>query len=313
MQITFLGTSAGVPTKLRNVSSVALRLQQRGEVWLFDCGEGTQQQIMRSSDVKLSQVTRIFITHMHGDHSYGLMGLLASAGMSASAERIDVYGPQGIEDYVKACCERSYFRPAYKLEVHAVEAGVIFEDEEYFVSCEWLKHSVPDLGFRVTEKDRPGRFDVEKAQAMGIPSGPIFGQLKRGEDVTLPDGRKVSGAEFCGPLEKGRSVVYCTDTTYCQSSVKLAREADVLIHEATFVNEDEDVASYSLHSTAAMAAEVARAAEVKRLIITHFSPRYAVGNPFEPDVLLTQARAIFPQTLMAQDFLTVDVPRNLAT
>src|ERR1051325_5933804 len=137
---------------------------------------------MRSGDVKLSQVTRIFITHMHGDHVYGLMGLLASAGMSAHAEQIDVYGPKGIAEYVNACSERSYFRPSYKLEVHTIEPGLIFEDEEYEVSCAWLKHNVPDLGFRIREKDRPGRFDVEKAREMGIPSGPIYGRLKRGEE-----------------------------------------------------------------------------------------------------------------------------------
>lgn len=299
-----------MPTRSRNVSCVALRPPQRAEVWLFDCGEGTQHQLLRS-ELNISQVARIFITHMHGDHVYGLMGLLASAGMSGHAERIEVYGPQGIAEYVNACSERSYFRPSYEFEAHRVGPGLIFEDEEYAVSCEWLKHSVPDLGFRVQEKDRPGRFDVEKAQALGIPSGPIYGRLKRGEEVTLADGRKVSGADFCGPMEKGRSVVYCTDTIYCENSVKLARGADLLVHEATFAEDDADLARYSLHSTAAMAARVAREAEVKQLAITHFSSRYAVGNAIEPDALLEEARAIFPQTVMAQDFMVLDIPRNL--
>ncbi|HEY9829252.1 MAG TPA: ribonuclease Z [Stenomitos sp.] len=310
MQITFLGTSSGVPTRSRNVSSVALRLPQRAEVWLFDCGEGTQHQLLRS-ELKSSQIRRIFVTHMHGDHIYGLMGLLASCGLAGSTERMDIYGPADLDDYLRASKRYSQTNFSYPVQLHAVQPGVIYEDEEFIVSCRMLKHRVPAFGYRVEEKDRPGRFDVEKATALGIPAGPIYGLLKRGETVTLPDGRQIHGAELCGEPEMGRKVVYCTDTVYCDNAVELAKDADVLIHEATFAHQDAQLAFERLHSTSTMAAQVAHLAGVKQLIMTHFSPRYAPGNAIMLDDLLEEARAIFPKTKLAYDFLSYDVPRRL--
>ena len=309
MRITFLGTSAGVPTRSRNVSCVALRLPQRAEVWLFDCGEGTQHQLLRS-DLNISQVTRIFITHMHGDHMLGLMGLLATCGMTAHTRGIDVYGPRPLADYVREVSRRTQFQTNYPLEVHEVNEGLLFEDDEYAVTCAPLKHRLPAFGYRVNEKDRPGHFDVERAQAEGIPSGPLYGRLKRGERVTLPDGRTFDGADFLGPDLKGRSVVYCTDTTYCRSAVELARDADLLIHEATFAEADEGLAIRSTHSTAAMAARVAQEAGARRLVLTHISPRYFPGNQTGPEELLQEARAVFADAELAHDFLSVDVERR---
>ncbi|MDQ3919546.1 MAG: ribonuclease Z [Acidobacteriota bacterium] len=309
MRITFLGTSSGVPTRSRNVSCVAFRPPQRAEVWLFDCGEGTQHQLLRS-DLNLSQITRILITHMHGDHVLGLMGLLATCGMSAHTRGIQVYGPRPIADYVREVSRRTQFQTNYPLEVHEVNAGLVFDEEEYTVTCAPLKHRLTAYGYRVTEKDRPGHFDVERARQLGIPSGPLYGRLKRGERVTLPDGRAFDGADFSGPALRGRSFVYCTDTTYCRSSVELARGADLLVHEATFAQVDEALAVRATHSTAAMAARVAQEAGVRRLLMTHFSPRYFPGNQTEPDDLLREARAVFPATEMAHDFLSVDVPRR---
>ena len=311
MQITFLGTSSGVPTRARNVSSVALRLPQRAEVWLFDCGEGTQHQLLRS-DLKTSQIRRIFITHMHGDHIYGLMGLLASCGLAGNTERIDIYGPAELEDYLRAGKKYSYTHFSYPVQVHSVQPGVVYEDEEYLISCRPLKHRIQAFGYRVVEKDRPGRFNVEKATALGIPSGPIYGQLKRGDTVTLPDGRQIRGSDLCEAPEVGRKVVYCTDTVYCDSAVELAQDADVLIHEATFAHQDAQLAFERLHSTSTMAAQVALGAGVKQLIMTHFSPRYAPGNAIGLDDLLQEARAIFPQTILAYDFFTYEVPRRLS-
>ena len=309
MRITFLGTSAGVPTRSRNVSAVALRLPQRGEVWLFDCGEGTQHQLLRS-DLNISQITRIFITHLHGDHVYGLMGLLATCGMSGHARRIDVYGPRGLAEYVRDVSRRPQLHTSYPLEVHTVEGGRVFEDEEFAVSCAPLKHRLPAFGYRVQEGDRPGHFDVERAREQGIPPGPLYGQLKRGERVTLPDGRTFDGADFCGPTLRGRGVVYCTDTAYCNAAVELARDSDALIHEATFAGADEHLAARSTHSTAATAARVASEAGARLLLITHFSPRYVRGNAIEPEDLLREARAVFPSTEMAHDLLSVEVPRR---
>lgn len=311
LQITFLGTSSGVPTRSRNVSSIALRLPQRAEVWLFDCGEGTQHQILRS-DLKTSQITRIFITHMHGDHIFGLMGLLASCGLAGNMSRIDLYGPPGLEQYLKACQRYSQTRFSYPVQVHTVSPGLIYEDAELSVFCAPLEHRVTAFGYRIQEQDRAGRFDVAKASALGIPSGPLYGRLKRGEVVQLLDGREINGAALCGPAEIGRKVAYCTDTIYCEDAVSLARDADVVIHEATFAHQDAELAYQRLHSTSTMAAQVALMAEAKLLFLTHFSPRYAPGNALQIEDLLQEARAIFPQTKLAHDFLVYDIPRRQA-
>lgn len=292
------------------MSGVALRLPQRAEVWLFDCGEGTQHQFLRS-DLRVSQIRRIFITHMHGDHIFGLMGLLASCGLAGNVQEIDIYGPPDLEPYLKACRRYSQTHFSYPVRVHAVSPGMVFEDDEFTVSCMLLKHRVPAFGYRITEKDRPGHFDVEKAKALGIPSGPIYGRLKRGETVKLEDGRTIEGKNLCGETEIGRKVVYCTDTVYCDSAVDLAQDADVLIHEATFAHQEAEMAFQRLHSTSTMAAQVALGAQVKTLIMTHFSPRYAPGNPVDVKDLLKEARAIFPNTELAYDFWTYEVPRRL--
>lgn len=309
MEITFLGTSSGVPTKFRNVSSVALRLTQRGEIWLFDCGEGTQHQLLRS-ELKTSQLKKIFVTHMHGDHTFGLMGLLASCGLGAHAENVEVYGPPGIEPYLKSCMKYSHTYFPYGVEIKTVEPGLVYEDEELTVTCELLKHRVTAYGYRVTEKDRSGKFDIEKAKTMGIPFGRVYGKLKAGETVTLEDGRTFKGAEFCGPTEMGRKFVYCTDTVFCESAIELSQDADVLIHEATFAHQDAQMAFEKMHSTTTMAAQVALAAQVKQLIMTHFSPRYAPGNPLQLKDLLKEAQSIFPDTLLAYDFFQYEIPRR---
>lgn len=309
LRITFLGTSAGVPTRARNVSAVALRLPQRGEVWLFDCGEATQHQIQRT-DLRLSQITRIFISHLHGDHVFGLMGLLASSGLAGAAQSIELFGPRGLEDFVRTVARHTGTLITDSLKINAVEAGTIFEDDEYVVTCQPLRHRLSAFGYRVSERDRAGHFDPERAAALGVPAGPLYGRLKRGETITLPEGRKVSGADLCGPTIRGRALAYCTDTTYCRNAVVLASEVDLLIHEATFADEDERLARQSTHSTASDAARVAREARARRLVLTHISPRYAPGNPVELPRLLAQARAIFPDTIVAEDFMSVEVPHR---
>ena len=309
MEITFLGTSSGVPTRSRNVSSVALRLPQRAEVWLFDCGEGTQHQLQRS-DIKNSQIRRIFVTHMHGDHIYGLMVLIASCGLAGNAQPIDIYGPEGLKEYLQTAAKYSYFSFGSRLRVHTVKTGLLYEDDEFSVSCQLLKHRIPAHGYRISEKDRPGIFNVEKAKAMGIPPGPVYGKLKQGQVITLEDGRIINGKELCGEAEVGRKVVYCTDTIFCDAAVELAQDADVLIHEATFAHQDAEMAFEKMHSTTTMAAQVALLAGAKKLIMTHFSPRYAPGNPIQLDDLKQEARAIFPNTKLAYDFYTYEVPRR---
>ena len=311
MQVTFLGTSSGVPTRARNVSSVALRLPQRSELWLFDCGEGTQHQFLRS-DLRLSQLRRVFITHMHGDHVFGLPGLLASLGLSGNSSGVDLYGPDPLESYLQGVLRTSSTRIGYPLNVHRVkdqaeQAELILEDRDIVVRATPLVHRVPAYAYRIEQKPRPGRFDIAKARELAIPPGPIYAELQKGRTVTLDDGRRINGRELCGPSRSGVSVVYCTDTVFCEAAVELARGADLLIHESTFAHAEADMAFQRQHSTSTMAAQTAAAAGVKQLALTHLSPRYAPGNPVTPLNLLEEAQAIFPNTLLAKDFLTLDV------
>jgi ribonuclease Z len=311
LQVTFLGTSSGVPTRGRNVSAVALRLPQRAELWLFDCGEGTQHQFLRS-DLRVSQLRRVFVTHMHGDHVFGLPGLLASLGLAGTCSGIDLYGPDRLRDFLEGVLHTSSTRIGYPLRYHrssgyATSGATLLEDGDISVRCAPLTHRVPACAYRVDQKPRPGRFDVERARALGIPPGPIYAQLKQGRSVTLEDGRIINGASLCGPERPGASVVYCTDTVFCEAAVELARGADLLIHESTFAHAEAEMAFARQHSTSTMAAQTALAAGVKQLALTHLSPRYVAGNPVSPDDLLAEARAIFPNTLMARDFLSIDV------
>jgi ribonuclease Z len=311
VQITFLGTSSGVPTRGRNVSAVALRLPQRSELWLFDCGEATQHQFLRS-DLRVSQLRRIFITHMHGDHVFGLPGLLASLGLAGTCPGIDLYGPDPLRDYLEGVLRTSSTRIGYPLRTHkvrqAAEGGtVVFADDELQVRCAPLTHRVPAYAYRVDQKPRAGRFDIEQARNLGIPPGPIYAELKAGRTVTLGDGRIINGASLTGPERPGASIVYCTDTVFCEAAVELARGADLLIHESTFSHGEAELAIARQHSTSTMAAQTALEAGVKQLVLTHLSPRYMPGNPQSPDDLLAEARAIFAETIMAKDFLTLDV------
>ena len=308
MQVTFLGTSSGVPTRARNVSGVALKLPQRSELWLFDCGEGTQHQFLRS-ELRVSQLSRIFITHMHGDHIYGLPGLMASLGMAGSCAGLALYGPDPLRQYLEGVLHSSSARIGYPLQVHkvreAAQSGApIYEDEELLVRCAPLTHRVPAYGYRVETKPRPGRFDVERARALGIPPGPIYAQLKAGRSVTLEDGRIIRGDSLCGPEQPGHSVVYCTDTVFCEAAVELARGADLLIHEATFAEEEAPRAVETGHSTAREAAEVARMAGARRLVLTHISARYSR----DARELEREARAVFPETVVAKDGFEVELP-----
>ena len=309
MRITFLGTSSGTPTRTRNVTSIALQLPQRSSLWLFDCGEGTQQQFLRSA-LRSSQLEKIFFTHLHGDHLFGVMGLLASRSLrGGDLPPVTLYGPVGLEEYINCSMRISQTHLGGEIRVEEIKPGLIFSDDEFSVSCLPLKHRVESYGYAVTEHPQPGRFMVEKAQELGLNPGPLYGRLKKGETVTLPDGRKIDGRELVGPARPGRKVVYCSDTIFTPASIELARDADVLIHEATYTQSDEDLAVRGIHSTSAMAAQVAQAAGVKTLIITHFSPRYEAGEGEGLLQLLDEARAIFPNTLMAEDFWSHEVTR----
>ena len=311
MNITFLGTSSGVPTLTRNVSSLALKLSQSSEVWLFDCGEGTQHQIIKSN-IKSSQIKKIFITHMHGDHIYGLPGLLATLGLSGNSNGIDIYGPSKLRGFINTALSSSYCKLSFPLhfvevENFASENKCLFENDKIKVNCACLKHKIPAYGYRVSEKDKPGIFDIKKAESMKIAPGPIYSELQLGKTVLLADGRSYNGDEFCGPPRKGGSFVYCTDTVFTESAVSLSKNVDLLVHESTFSEEDESMAYEKLHSTTIMAAKTALLSNAKKLIITHLSPRYTTKNAITPSDLLKEARKVFPNTYLAKDFLTAEI------
>ncbi len=311
MQVTFLGTSSGVPTRSRNVSAVAVRLPQRPEIWLFDCGEGTQHQFLKS-DLRLSQLQKVFISHMHGDHIFGLPGLMASLGLAGQSKGLELYGPDPLKGFVNGVLQSSSSRIGYPLKINRVrdEAEnnkILIEDQDLSVRCISLNHRIPAYAYRIQEKTKPGTFDIKKARALNIPPGPNYASLKSGKTIKLEDGRVFNGKEFSGSQTPGRSLVYCTDTVFTENAIKLSRGANLLIHEATFSHIDAELAYKRGHSTSTMAAQVALEAGVEKLVLTHISPRYAPGNKTTTNDLLKEARTIFPNTFIAKDFLQIEV------
>jgi len=297
VRLAFLGTSAGTPSRERNLPAVALVMD--GRALLFDCGEGTQQQLLRSS-VRAGAIEAIFISHMHGDHLYGLPGLLSTMSLHGRTEPLAVFGPERVAQYLRGVYEASYAHTSFDLTIHAVSDGATIARDGYDVHARLLDHTAPCLGYCIAEHDRAGTFDVERARALGVPAGPLYRALQNGNDVTLDDGRVVRSAAVVGPQRAGRRIAYCTDTRPCRAAVELARGAEILIHESTYGAEMQSEAGERGHSTAADAARVAAEAGVRRLILTHISPRYTDAAPF-----LAEARAIFAETELAADFAEI--------
>lgn len=305
MDIFFLGTGAGVPGKLRNVTSIALKmLEERGVIWLFDVGEATQHQILHTS-IRPRRIEKIFITHLHGDHIYGLPGLLASRSFQGGESEVIVYGPKGLKEYIMLSLSVSQTYLKYPLKIVEIDEGLIFEDEQFIVEARLLEHGIPSYGYRIIEKDRPGTLLAEKLVEAGVQPGPIFRKIKQGESVTLEDGRVIEPADFLGPAQKGRVVTILGDTRYCENAISLALDADLLIHEATFSKGEEKLAFDYFHSTTHQAAEVARRAGSKKLCLTHISSRYDRQAWLE---LVTEAQEIFANTDIAEDFKEINIP-----
>ncbi len=308
MKLTFLGTGAGSPSLTRNVTSLGLQWPQRASLWLFDGGEGTQQQVLRSP-LKLSQLEQIYVTHLHGDHVFGLPGLLASRSAAQDVQRpLTIFGPPGLEEWLRVTLRLTATGLKFPLLFVTVTDGLVYEDDTREVRCRRLNHRVTSHGYAVSEKPRPGTFDADQARALGVPFGPLYGQLKAGETITLPDGRTVDGTALVGSPRPGRKVVICGDTGVTPATVELAHGADVLVHEATFLTEQSERAAAAGHSTAAGAAEAARDAGVGTLILTHLSARYESDSQSRTGELLAEAQAIFPNTLLAHDFWTYEIP-----
>lgn len=305
MKIQFLGTGAGVPSTIRNLSSIALKLlDEINEIWLFDCGEGTQQRILRTT-LKPRKVTKIFVTHLHGDHIFGLPGFLSSRAFQGGDTPLTVYGPVGIKDFVLTSLRVSQSHLRYPIFFHEIEGdGVIFEDEHFKVTAGKLSHGITSYGFRIEEADYPGELLVEKLKADDIPAGPLYGKLKNGETVTLPDGRVVNGLDYIGNASPGRTITILGDTRFTKKSIELAENADVLVHESTFDKESQKIARDYFHSTCVDAAKVAKEARAQQLYLTHISSRYLSKDQKQ---LQTDARTIFEKTQLVNDYDEFDI------
>ncbi|GKU81099.1 ribonuclease Z [Niallia sp. NCCP-28] len=309
MELQFLGTGAGIPAKLRNVTSIALKLlEERGSIWLFDAGEGTQHQILHTS-IKPKRIEKIFITHLHGDHLYGLPGLLASRSFQGGEGQVTLYGPKGIKEYIETSLSISQTYLKYDLHIEEVAEGVIFEDDTFKVEALMLEHGIASYGYRITEKDLPGKLLVEKLQERGVKPGPNFKKIKNGEEVILADGTILQSSDFVGPPVKGRIVTILGDTKECEAAIKLAENATVLVHEATFAGRESVLAKEYFHSTTIQAANTAKKAKAEQLILTHISARY---DSIQGNQLVEEAKEIFMESYLAEDFKVFPIPLSLA-
>lgn len=301
LHIVFLGTAASIPTIARALPSVVVK--RKNEVLMFDCGEGVQRQMIRAS-VGFHRKMKVFITHMHGDHVLGLPGMLQTMSLLDRQQKLDVYGPVGIKAFVEAISATVQFVLTFPIEIHEIkDEGVICQEKEYEVKAAQTDHVIPSLAYALIEKPRPGRFNPKKAETLGVPEGPLWSKLQRGEKVKTLTGRVVKPEQVVGAPRPGRKIVYSGDTRPIEGLLRLAEDADLLIHESTFDDELLDKAIEDGHSTPSQAAETAKKAKVKKLILTHLSSRYK-----NPQSLLEQARKIFSNVAIAEDFMEIEVP-----
>ena len=298
LDLVFLGTAGSMPTAQR--APAALLLRRGGDRLLFDCAEGTQRQLLRSS-VGLVELGEVFVTHFHADHILGLPGLFKTFSLRGRERPLDVYGPRGLVDLLGSL-KRVVGKLSYDVRVIELEPGDVLERDGYRLATFAVSHGVPAVGWSLIEGTRPGRFDVEAADALGVPSGPARGALQRGESVTCPDGSMVNADQVLGPPRPGRKIVITGDTAPAETIVEAGWGADVFVTEATFSEEERERAQETMHQTAAQAAAIAKRANVGLLALTHLSNRY-----FGPEIA-REAREIFPETVVPRDFDVVEVP-----
>jgi ribonuclease Z len=305
LSVILLGTSASRPTIERNVASVAL--VREGETMLFDCGEGTQRQMMRYG-VAFS-LGDIFFTHFHADHVIGVIGLMRTMALQGRTDPLRLWGPKGADRHLKSAEKFGVDRLTFPVEITELEAGQAVKRKDHAFVPFAVDHG-PGLafGWALKEDDRKGRFDPDRARELGVPEGPMWGKIHKGEAVTLENGKVIQSSELVGPPRPGRTVVITGDTRPCAGTVAAAHDADLLIHESTFGDEEAERARETGHSTAREAAIVARTAKCRRLLLTHFSARYSRDTA----ELEVQARAEFPDTTIGRDGMNVEVAfRNL--
>ncbi len=300
LEVVFLGTAASIPTVKRALPSVVVK--RENEILMFDCGEGVQRQMIQAR-VGFHKKIKVFVSHMHGDHVLGLPGLLQTMSLLDRTRKLEVYGPVGTKAFVKGIQQTVQFVLTFPMEIHEIKKkGVICEEKEYTVQAAGTDHIIPSFAYALIEKRRPGRFNPEKAQALGVPEGPLWSKLQHGERVRTSKGRVVKPEHVVGPARAGRKIVYSGDTRPTRALIELARNADLLVHEATLEDELLEKAQEDGHSTPSQAAATAKKARVKRLILTHVSSRYK-----STESLLQQAKKVFPNVEVAIDFMKVEL------
>lgn len=308
MELLFLGTGAGVPSKNRNVSALALTLlQEINEIWLFDCGEATQHQILNTR-IKPGKISKVFISHLHGDHIYGLPGFLSSRSFQGGEGPLTLFGPKGIKQFIQVSLKTSETHLTYPLDIVEYEEGNIFSNDKFTVYCQKLDHRIDSYGFRIVESDQIGELLVDKLIAAGIKPGPIYKSIKENEETLLPSGEVVKRKDFVGPSKKGRVVSIFGDTRYKEEHIALAESANVLVHEATFSANEAHLAKKYFHTTTTQAGLLAKKAGVDHLILTHISSRYQ--NNDDMNSLLQEVKEVFPSTTIAKDFYRYIVRHN---
>lgn len=308
MEVLFLGTGAGIPSKSRNVSSLALKLlDELNEIWLFDCGEATQHQILQTN-IRPRKVRRIFITHLHGDHIFGLPGFLSSRSFQmSSVEPLTIYGPKDISSFIYHSLKISKTKLQYPLEVVELDekGGEIQLEKGWKITYLPLNHGTLCFGFRIEEPDHPGELLMERVREYDVPYGPLLGELKAGKTIELPSGVQLDGKDFIGAAKPGRIVTILGDTRSHENIYRLALDADVLVHEATHDGSEAKMAYQYFHSTNEQAAHTAKNANVRKLLMNHISARYLYSDLAE---LQRKAQSIFKESYIVKDFDEIKIP-----
>ena len=301
INVVFLGTSGSVPTLKRSLPSVVIQCPK--QQWMFDCGENTQRQMMHTK-VSFHKKLKVFLTHLHGDHVLGLPGILQTMALMDRKEPVQIYAPKGIKDFLVCTQEALNFGLTFQVEINEIlSEGTIVDEDEYCVTAVKSNHSIPGFCYSFVEKPRPGKFYPKKAKALEVPMGELWSKLQAGQEVKLVDGKVVKPSDVMGPPREGRKIVYTGDTKPFEAFASFAKDADLIIHESTFDDSLTEKAAVDGHSTPSQAAQQAKAAGAKQLALTHISARYP-----DATLLLDQAKKVFSNTLVAEDFMVLELP-----
>jgi RNAse Z (EC 3.1.26.11) len=300
LRIIFLGTGGSLPTPERNPS--AIMVNREGELMLFDCGEGTQQQMMRAK-TGMKALSSIFITHFHADHILGIPGLIQTMSFHGRTEPLKIYGPHWVHEFAKILSALGYYKLRFEIDAIDLNPGDIIKRDDYSIMALKTEHSIPSLGYALIENERIGKFNRQKAIDLGVEPGPLFSKLHRGESVEL-DGKVIHSKDVVGESRPGRKIVYTGDTRPCKAILEASKDADLLIHDSTLASDQQEWAIESMHSTAQEAAALAKEANVLKLVLTHISSRYSD----DASQLFEEAKDIFENVVVAEDMMELDIP-----